>query len=163
MAARDRRRQALAKALTELGSAFAMDTDVIWVRTRIVLDWLYHCEEAEKTLDTSYYVARNADSRGKALAGLIWVRGLVVHHQAEVESLMFTQETSQYKLALTAAGARVQSAEAMVATWVWPTRSALPVGRTEKQGRDIAYDECVANKPLLQPLEQAVSYLLSLP
>jgi hypothetical protein len=161
---RRQRRQALTRALVELRAAQAAgDEDLIWERTRTVLDWLYHSEEAERTLDPGYYSGRDADPRGKALAGLIWVRGLAVHHQAELRAAMITQAKAQTKLAMDATGIRVREAVAVAVKRAWPSRSQLPTGTPERRGRDVAYDAAVADKPLLPPLEKAAEYLLSLP
>ena len=123
---RDQRRRALIAALNELRRAFTgsdnepgWDNELMWVKTLAVLDWLYHCEEAEKTLDSSYYAARNSDPRGKSLSGLIWVRGLVVHHQAEVHKALFNRPKAETRLTMDASGIRFGSAVAVSGELVW--------------------------------------------
>jgi hypothetical protein len=64
------------------------DLNAAWAATVDVLAALKRYEEAERQLDPDYYADRAASDDGRTLAGLIWLRNQVEHHQAELEELI---------------------------------------------------------------------------
>ena len=76
------------------------------------MDWLYHNEEAERSLDPSYYSGRNADPRGRTLSGLIWVRRVPVYCQAELREPLLIAASSQVNFSLGTAVANARPATA---------------------------------------------------
>jgi hypothetical protein len=137
--------------------------DLKWISTSNVLDWLYRCEEAERQADSNYYQHRDSSPEGRALAGLIWKRGQNVHCQSEVQDqVMLPVKIVDYR------GQPVKildwqgNAVAVISCNLrWPKKSKLPIQVPDKHGRDIHYETYVQDRELLQPLEQAVEYVLS--
>lgn len=146
-----------------------------WKGVRAVLDTFYRAEEKARSLDPTYYARRDASGDGQALGGLIWLRGIEVHHQAETEELRpgptYWTGTEAKPLSLyvwtgtkaeplrahmvTAYGSSIPLYEALV----WPDRDSLPPGKPERHGRDVMYDRFVARHELMLPLERARSFL----
>ena len=64
------------------------DEDTVWELTCEVLGWLYRADQAAQASDDTYLTRRAASVAGRTLAGLIWIRGRVDHHAAEVRRLI---------------------------------------------------------------------------
>src|SRR5262249_34973365 len=100
-------------------------------------------------------------------AGLIWLRGLVEHHGAEVQAAIWTArptyvrvngEWKEAEVRVRRAG-RWEPTNVQVAHVGWPKRSDLPVGKAEKNGRDVAYDQFVAKRRIREPLGWARNFI----
>ena len=146
---------ALDHTLSELAVTLdARDEEAIWRETREVLGWLYRLEEGDRATDIGYYQHRQASAEGRTLAGLIWVRGLVDHHAAIIRVLVWKRVTTYQSVN----GEWVPTEQFMLrdgewepveihqATAEWPARGRLPIGKEERNGRDLLYDEFVAEK-----------------
>lgn len=146
------------------------DEDAVWTATRDVLAWLYRLEESEQRIDPSYYQHREMEDDGKTLAGLVWVRGLVDHHQAEIRTLVWIEAPVFVKR-----GGEWRAADVHVrrsGEWatgtvrvrrpVWPPLADLSKqsDRPDKYGRDLHYETFVARQQLSKPLHAARTYLL---
>ncbi|GAA4971708.1 hypothetical protein [Kineococcus glutinatus] len=173
-----RRLASLHDALQQLRAADReADEDLIWRWTKRVLEDLFACEEARTKQPglfghkdaQDYYKHRNADERGRSLAGLIWVRSLLVHHQGELRAWAWKPLGPHFltedgwvpmeRSVATANGWEPVETHASVAEW--SPRASLPEGNPEKRGREVMYDQRVAGRRLLPPLEEAEAYLLS--
>jgi hypothetical protein len=161
-------RDALDAVLQDLVSALAAgDGQCAWRYLRDALAWLYRCEESENG-SVNYYTDRDANPDGQALAGLMWVRGLAEHHQAELQGRMLVSGGTFVKQA-DGSLVRVQPqmmkhgklvpVSVRVLRSVWPARQQLPAGRRETHGRDVLYDQCVAGRQILEPLNEARRFL----
>ncbi len=158
---------ALDQALSELEEAIReWDEAEVWRRTRDVLEWLYRCEEREKTADPDYYTKRDRTAPGQTLAGLIWVRGLVDHHDADVRKIV--QQRLSFWMNVNGKPTRLvarigdQVMQARIGEPQWPLRAELPQGQPEKRRRDFFYDLHVAGRAIVPPLGIARNYLASL-
>lgn len=166
----------LREALDELAEAeLAKDEGRVWRWTDRALGSLYSCEEAAKKLlgKIPYYDRRALDEGGRTLAGLMWLRGLLVHHQADVRRLLWKPggpvhvwDGEKWQPCQTRFwdGEKWQPAATVrIAALAWPTRDTLPKGdRNKTHDRDAFYDERVASRDLLPPLEEAHAYLTAL-
>lgn len=147
----------LTAALDRLRSVDPNNSDAVWQATFEVLAWLYLCEEAEERHDVVAYRAdRRATEDGRSLAGLIWLRGLVVHEQADFDDVA--------PVPVTWGGEPVTWSGEPV-TWgvefVWRARGDLPWRDPAKDERVEMYEAHVESDGLLPPLERAHRYLLS--
>lgn len=158
---------ALTAALERLAEAEAgRDEEGIWAATREALEWLYACEEAEKAAIPDYYEDRNGTESGRTVAGLIWVRGLTMHHQAEVRRLLWLQARTfvmvggKFRPARTSVRVDGQWKETTphVASARWPAVGLLPEGTMPARGRDRMYEDHVSEKPVMEPLQTALDY-----
>jgi hypothetical protein len=136
------------------------DLNAAWAATVDVLAALYRSEEAERESDPDgYYAHRGASDDGRTLAGLMWLRAQVEHHQAEIEELVGTVVTTD-GVPWTTGGERWRVNNTVV--FRWPPRLPLPHGdRPDRHGRDLAYEEHVEGPDLLGPLDRAAGYLLA--
>lgn len=170
MADRERYLTEIDAALAALGVAeTAHDVDGSWGAARDVLSWLYNAEENERAADPAYYAGRDATGEGRTLAGLMWVRGLVVHRQAEVRVAIWKpvkihradDDGNWQPVALhrSAGDGTWVPAQAYVSAAAWPARSELPPGRREQHGRDVHYDQHVAGSAFMAPLMAAREYI----
>jgi hypothetical protein len=147
----------LTAALDRLRAVGPNNWDSVWQATFEVLAWLYLCEEAEERQDAEAYRAdRRATEKGRTLAGLIWLRGLVVHEQADFDDVA--------PVPVTWGGERVTWGGEPV-TWgvgfAWRARRDLPWRDPAKDERVEMYGVHVERDGLLPPLERAHRYLLS--
>jgi hypothetical protein len=162
----------LTVAIERLAAAeSSRDEDSIWEETTGVLDRLYACEEAEKRVDpggiAAYYAHRDESPAGRALGGLIWVRGLVVHHQAEVRELLWKATEAWLRIGgrwvpaakSIYAGGGWQEVSTNSAVAAWPSRSQLPKSDRSSRGRDELYRQHVEGQHLLLPVRAARDYL----
>ena len=129
------------------------DEDAAWAGVRTVLTCLYRLEEQEKQADDiGYYQRRGNSTDGRIVAGLIWLRGLILLHDAEVRSHLFRpfaiagDDGALQPLTMRSGpGGHL----VLVDDVVWPERRHLPApGRRYKaHQRDEYYDELVAGSP----------------
>lgn len=140
-----------------------------WLWVNSALDWLYRADQNEKgekksPREIAYFGDRNVSKPARTLAGLIWVRGLAVHHAAEVRAMIQIPTEIMKRVdgewvasSLTdAEGNELQFSRVEVG---WPTRSDLPEG-IHNWGREKMYDECVSERRLLDPLAEARAYVV---
>ena len=142
------------------------DEDAAWTEVQHVLNCLYRFEEREKQLDgVGYYRHRGDSTDGRIVAGLIWLRGLILLHDAEVRSHLFRpfaiagdDSALQPLTVRSAPGGQL----VLVDDVVWPERRHLPApGRRYKpHQRDEYYDQLVAGTPLMRPLRAAQRYFV---
>jgi hypothetical protein len=158
---RSRLEVGLQSALGRLRATGKDDKESVWVGTKEVLDWLYQCEEAEKT-DAGYYVHRKASPEGCTLAGLIWLRGQLVHHQAEVQDAVMVPATLRRIDGTPLTLRRIDGTPLTVMAHAlrWPSRSKLPDQERDRHHRDTYYERYVQGQELLPPLERAALYLI---
>lgn len=142
--------------------------DEKWRAIRSLLGVLYQCEEAERAHDLGYYAHRDASPEGRTMGGLMYGRGLVVHKQAEVKQAMLVSaeafivvegELRPAEMFISVSG-ELKPAKAMMSVTAWPKLAVLPApGRPERNGRDVMYDDHVAEKPIVRPFREAIDYL----
>lgn len=147
----------LASALHHLCNVEMGNHEAVWQATFEVISWLYLCDQAERHPDKdAYYEHRRASSDGRALGGLIGLRGLIVHHQVDFQDLA--------PVPVTWGGQPVTWGGEPV-TWGvelrWPPHRTPPWPDPAKDERVTMYQEYVAGQPLLEPLKRAHRYLLS--
>lgn len=162
---------ALEKRIELLAAALRRrDDDAAWEHVRDALSWLYRSEEAARKAIRDYYSIRSEEVSGQTLAGLIWVRGLVDHHGAEVRAVMWVPsktfvrvggEWRPSKPKVWVNGQWVET-KTMVAQVGWPLLADLPAGKPEHHGRDGFYGAHVASKRPVAPLRVARDFLGSL-
>ena len=133
------------------------DRDAVWQGSFEVLVWLYLCEKVEEGPDVeSYRGDRRVTEGGRTLAGLIWLRGLVVHEQVDFDDVA--------PVPVTWGGARVSWGGEPVAwgtAFAWRARRELPWRDPGKDERVAMYEAHVEGDGLLPPLERAHRYLVS--
>lgn len=142
------------------------DEDATWTAIRKVLTCLHQLEEQEKQTDhTGYYRDRGSSTAGRTVGGLIWLRGLIRLHDAEVRTHLFrpsaiagNDHSPQPLRVRSAPGGELVFTDDVV----WPDRRQLPApGRRYKaHQRDGYYDQHVAGKPLMGPFRAAQSYFV---
>lgn len=139
-----------------------------WRHLLAALDWLYRAEELCACADPGYYTRRDSCDDGRALAGLIYVRGVSVHHQADLSARLWpTQETKMLMggvlkpaKPLMYTGTELVTPQRRILAPRWPRLDQLPPpGRPERRGRDVMYEEQVAGKRLVTPLQAAARFL----
>jgi len=156
---------ALMSALQKLRSIDKSNKDAVWVAILDVLAWLYNCEQAEKkSNETSYFMHRDASPEGRTLAGLIWLRGQVIHHQVEVRELVWVPTIVFKSQAGNWVPVEIRNIKGKTVNFYrpefkWPKRSGLPNKKPDKRGDD--YEMFVQDQDLMPPLEQAARYLIS--
>jgi hypothetical protein len=140
------------------------DEDAVWVEIQNVLDCLYRFEEQEKRSNgLAYYRKRGASTSGQTVGALIWVRGLLLRHDAEFRLRLFKpfaiagEDNALQPLAYKIIPGRQP---VLVDDVHWPERRHLPApGRRYKpHQRDTYYDALVAGQPLMEPLRAAARY-----
>ena len=148
----------LISSLDRLRDVSSDDLEGVWQATFEVLAWLYLCEQAEQQPnEKAYFAHRRGVPGGRALGGLIRLRGLVVHHQVDFQKLAPVPATVG-GIPITLGGVPVTVGSQAV----WPPRRASdPWPAKQKDERVEMYDAEVAENPLLDPLERACKYLLS--
>ena len=162
---------ALDAALLALrGAQFSRSSVDAWSKTLDVLAWLYRLEEMERRSDKGYFAHRGASAKGRTLGGVIWARGLVDHHQAQVHNaglmkmsvfiVTDADELQPMDVFVVDRDRELQRAQVHTSTMTWAPRCDLPPGRDEKHGRDAYYDEHVAGRPVLGPLVDSREYLV---
>lgn len=150
------------------------DWEDYWHTVRDHLGWMYTWEQAVVQRDgQQFYQMREVDPDGQTEAALVWVRGLVVHSQAEVTSTALIQvrqwrATAKGLKPITQwirneAGELVEVRTHQPMT-VWPDRTLLPPPsrNTRARGRDVYYDQHVAGKLASQPLLAAHRFVMTL-
>jgi hypothetical protein len=167
MSSRERLIKGLNASMDALQTADGLnDEDAAWSEIQNVLGCLQRLEEqAKSTADLAYYRHRGNSTGGQIVGGLIWVRGLVVHHDAEVRIRLFRpfaiagEDNAPQPLAYKSIPG---SDPIFVDDVVWPERRHLPApGRRYKSHqRDAYYDTVVAGEPLMGPLRAARSYFV---
>lgn len=142
------------------------DEDAVWTALHESLNALHQCEQRAKRADQlSYFRRRDAATNGQIAGGLIWARGLIEHHDAEMRARLFRpfaiarEDHSPQPLVYRPANAG-ETAMVFVDDVLWPDRRSLPTpGRRYKaHQRDTYYDLLVAGRPLIEPLRAARSY-----
>jgi hypothetical protein len=142
------------------------DEDVAWTEIHHVLGCLYRFEEQKKRSDErAYYRRRGESTDGQIVGGLIWVRGLLLRHDAAFRVRLFKpfaiagEDTALQPLAYKFIPGRQP---VFVDDVHWPDRQHLPApGRRYKaHQRDAYYDMLVAGEPLMRPLRAARSYFV---
>ena len=137
------------------------DEDAAWTEIQNVLGCLYRFEEQEKRSDDlAYYRDRGDSTDGQIVGGLIWVRGLLLRHDAEFRVRLFKpfaiagEDNALQPLAYKIIPGRQP---VFVDDVHWPERRHLPApGRRYKaHQRDEYYDALVAGRPLMAPLRAA--------
>ncbi len=142
------------------------DEDAAWAGIRRVLTCLYRFEEQEKQADDlAYYRHRGNSTAGQIVGGLIWLRGLILLHDAEVRVRLFKpfaiagdDSAPQPLMVRSVADGHL----VLVDEVLWPKRQHLPApGRRYKpHQRDEYYERLVAGTPLMEPLRAAQSYFI---
>ena len=141
-----------------------------WKRLRELLDSFHALEEQGKATlgPVTWSALRAASSGGRTFAALVWVRGLMQDHRADVEQLGWLTTAEFMYLGQ----GRWQSIETMataagdwppaaphVAVLLWPQFVDLPPGQPEKNHCDEWYDKLVAMRALVEPLQVAVQWV----
>lgn len=141
--------QALDDAIAELRANLSGPDDFgVWSGLRSVLFWLYSFEEWCRNTDGSYYGHRDASPNGRALAGIIYIRGRAQHSVVDISELDWVEDrlftltdnghwvpTTTYTLGVNG----WQDVRTHTAQLVWPLRTRLPAAsRSETRGRDDA-------------------------
>jgi hypothetical protein len=147
----------LAAALDRLRATDTRSRDAVWQATFEVLAWLYLCEEAEEGEDVeSYRADRRTTEDGRTLAGLIWLRGLVVHEQADFDDIAPLPVTWGGEPVLWGGEPVIWSG-----AFAWRARRNLPWREPSRDERVGMYEVHVEGDELLPPLQRAHQYLLS--
>lgn len=145
------------------------DEDRMWAALRHALDALHKCEVRDRAShQQAYFRRRDASVEGRTAAGLIWVRGLIEHHDAEMRTHLFKPfaiagEDRALQPLVHLPAMPGETAMVFVDDVLWPERHHLPTpGRRYKpHQRDTYYDLLVAGRPLIDPLRAARSYFSS--
>jgi hypothetical protein len=185
---RPRHIHALGKTLGELVAAEdAGDDAEIFRLNRAALSALYDFEEAERRSDSGYYAHRDASACGSTLGGLMWLRGAVVHQQAESRDVgaapaqisVLTEDENGVTSAIpatlsvldgkggatpilggTATQGRSGGSLSVIIGGVCPPRSRVHSPMKETKGRDLMYDERVAGEKIISAYRAAERYLV---
>ena len=131
-----------------------------------VLGWLYALEEHHRDGlgDGPYFALRSASPEGQALGGLIYARGLFTHSLAEVAGLVTVRPGRTITMGggggRRGRGGRGIVHRAAVTENSWKLLLELPPPtRPETKGRDAYYRKHVEGKPVLPPIEAAVTFI----
>jgi hypothetical protein len=131
------------------------------------LTWCYALEEhlrQGRGGNAAYFLTRDADPDGQALAGLMYARGLVTHSLVTTAQLVDVLQPPAMRSLPGERGGRVMHSAGLISSYRWKPLAKLPLpGRPEKNGRDAFYDLHVADRPLVQPLFAAMDFLLRFP
>jgi hypothetical protein len=158
--------QALAEAMVRLRAAVAAgDVDHTQISLSEVLHWCYSLEEYHRTVHgRAYYGSRDQSTEGKTQAGLIYARGLFTHSLIPTAHLVVTIPGRTMRFG---GGGGRRGGGGMVSVGPmtelrWKNLVDLPLpGKVERNGRDVFYDLHVGGRPVLDPFEHAVLFLLS--
>lgn len=148
--------------LAKLRATDLRDHDAAWEATLDVLAWLYRCHEAEKKHVEKqdghcreFFADRDSSDSGRTLAAIMWIRGQVDHHQAEIKAMVWVPVTWGAE-PVTWNGEPVMWGEER---FEWPPREKLPQPVDKKRGRDRYYEQFVQGAGLFEPLERAFGWL----
>jgi hypothetical protein len=154
----------------------AADRDGSWIALRDALGWIHKLQELDRKVNpVTYYITRGHDPAGQTMGGLVWVRGLADHHQAELrqrdlltvrvyvareDGVLVDSRGEPFDQAETDR----RAAEAFRHGSRWPSRGDLPEppASMRPHDRDRYYDERVAGRPLADPLREVQRYLSSI-
>jgi hypothetical protein len=151
----------------QLEAALRADEASQWTAAANTLASVKRLDDYLSCHDASYYGRRDGDPQGKTVAGLVYVRNLVDHGMAIATALGWqrTQVRVRRNGDWVLANMKVRvngqwvDAEARTATRVWANFGDLPLpGIPEKNGRDLAYVACVAGKPIMLPVNEALRF-----
>ncbi len=161
-------RDGLNASMRDLEAAFAQrDKPVTWRQVGDTLEWLHKLEQAEKH-SPDYWTDQAGHAAGQTLGGLLWALGIAHHHD---EARQTTPEVLAHpyfrtgtgvvrKPVLTKRPGGCHPVPVRVVRHVWVTRSDLPSSdRSEDGGRELWYDQHVAGRPLLPPLQAAKAWI----
>lgn len=126
-----------------------------------VLTWLYALEEHHRKADANFYDARNKSAGGMTEAGLIYARNLITHQLADVARLV-AHPGNLLMAQRRMRGRRHGSVSIMppVREYRWhPLGDLPPPDEPETYGRDAMYEAYVADREMIQPLEDALTFM----
>lgn len=160
----------LHKRVEEVRQAHAThDIQGEWLALSGALDVLYQLTEHDKRQSPQAHYARLAASTpGFIVAGLVWIRGRMVHAGVDAQRAELTPmesyivqdgklEPIQWFTVM--AGQLVETRESTVVV-VWPARKHIPTTGERPHQHDGAtqYEQHVAGRSLIEPLEDAIRY-----
>lgn len=155
----DQAKASLLGAASQLRSAVAdgnIDGDVGLLEPLAnSLQWIYYLDVHLRQRDgSSYFTVRSGSTAGKTTGALTWVRGIQVHHLIEPAE-MAQIHPSQTLLP----GDHLVPGEQR--RWQFLHLMPQPDPKTTAYDRDEWYRELVEQHPVMQPIEEAVDFLLS--
>lgn len=140
------------------------DEALTWGKVTSALDVLHRLEEWIKKNNSDYYSQRAKVDDGKLTAALMWARGLVHHAGVDWRPVAWVrygplrQKQADGSWSDLLAGTRPH-----ILQLAWPERRELPPPEKKRdpdgRGRDILYDNFVARRPLLEPVDTARRFL----
>jgi hypothetical protein len=138
------------------------DLNAAWAATVDVLAALYRSKEAERKIsgEDAYREHQKASADGRTLAGLLWLRNKVEHHQAEIEVLVGGTVVTTGGEPLTIGGELVRVNSIVEFRWP-PWRTLLFKEQEGSDERASFYEEHVEGPDVLGPLDRAAGYLLA--
>lgn len=150
----------LDESIESLRAIDLRDLDRVWQKIGPVLDQLHQLEEWIRKNDPSYYATRDASDEGRVAAALMYIRG-PIHHAGQPWRYTAWRKNK----AVRDENGKWREVPVSGRTYIllpgWPPRDKLPApdSRAKAHGRDIYYDQLVAGRPLLMPIDIARAFL----
>lgn len=145
-----------------------------WSLTSEILNWLHTLDEAaaHKYGKKRYYEQiRPSSTGGQTQAALTFIRGIVHHHAAAIQTTWLQPVTRMFRVMEDGSLARITKTQVVTETGLvpvlrfarvrraWQTLAELPPSTQPAHGRGLYYEQHVARKDLLPSLRAAQSFL----
>jgi hypothetical protein len=159
--------------LGKLEAAIATENDdEWWQQCLLALELLHMLDDAAIGIASSpkqYRATRDSSSGGQTLAALTWFRGAVHHQREEMKALFLRRRVSDRwdgeKLVRQTVegwnGEKLAPVKTEALNVGWPPRSSITPSTQPAHGRDLLYDQHIAEQPILAPLRDAQAFLVS--